>query len=359
MKYVKSDALTKYKIGFKEFENYIKKINYNLRDNYELHHGYLINLNEIERIKQRINYNSNESIYIQRNETSQDSTKYYTIKEIEFRNSDFLLNMIFNGNKYILINTTLWQLLCERNKEEKPSIKYYINKSKIKFQLDNKGELSFSNNNNLIDLSGLYYNSKYEFYKSNHKSFINNTYQKIIDYYEYQKKFKEYLKSSRESEILFGCLVEIDWFEKWKKYYDYDNIKTNYLEKSVDRKYIIDHVILFQQINENNKMVLDDPKINKFSNRVELSSFLKKNKWVMINESLIKPMDNLSEKTLCYSLCENKIKFYFTGKSEPLVLDINDNIILMKNQINMEHQNLMQLIKIFYFRKFLSEDISK
>ena len=229
MKYVKSDALTKYKIGFKEFENYIKKINYNLRDNYDydFHHGYLINLNEIERIKQKINYNSNESIYIQRNETSQDSTKYYTIKEIEFRNSDFLLNMIFNGNKYILINTTLWQLLCERNKEEKPSIKYYINKSKIKFQLDNKGELSFSNNNNLIDLSGLYYNSKYELYKSNYIFFYNNTYQKIIDYYEYQKKFKEYLKSSLKSEILFGYLVEIDWFEKWKKYYDYDNIKTN------------------------------------------------------------------------------------------------------------------------------------
>ena len=40
MKYVKSDALTKYKIGFKEFENYIKKINYNLRDNYDydFHH---------------------------------------------------------------------------------------------------------------------------------------------------------------------------------------------------------------------------------------------------------------------------------------------------------------------------------
>ena len=361
MKYVKSDALTKYKIGFKEFENYIKKINYNLRDNYDydFHHGYLINLNEIERIKQKINYNSNESIYIQRNETSQDSTKYYTIKEIEFRNSDFLLNMIFNGNKYILINTTLWQLLCERNKEEKPSIKYYINKSKIKFQLDNKGELSFSNNNNLIDLSGLYYNSKYELYNSNYKSFINNTYQKIIDYYEYQKKFKEYLKSPHKSEILFGYLVEIDWFEKWKKYYDYDNIKTNYLEKSVDKKYIINYVILFQQINENNKIVLDDPKINKFSNGVELSSFLKKNKCVMINESLIKSMDNLSEKTLYYVLYENKIKFYFTSQLEPLVLDVNDNIILMKNQIDMEHQNLMQLTKIFYFQKFLSEEISK
>ena len=104
-----TDYIIKYVKAFKDFESYLKKINNNFGTYFNDYSGYLINLESIDKIKTNINYdyyknlndiykNYNISPVIQ-------SEKKYTIDEIEFRNSDYLLNMIFNENKYIIINS--------------------------------------------------------------------------------------------------------------------------------------------------------------------------------------------------------------------------------------------------------------
>ena len=359
MNYQKTQSLIiKYTVGFNEFDEYIKKMNNYITSTYEHHHGYLINENQIEEIKKNINYDTNKYIYNKNYYTIKDDEKYYTVNEIEFRNSKFLLNMIFNGNRYILINTNLWKLLCKKNKESTPSIIYQINKNKIKFILDDNQELNFfNNNNNMINLDLLYSNN-IEIYKKNYSTFIFNTYQKIIDYYEYEKKFKKYLEDSSGSGILNGYLVDLNWFNRWKKFQDYEYIKIKYLEKNIKSNITKNYIIIFQQYNENNKIHLDEPRINKISNKDELYSFLKTNKLIMVNESLIKSMNNLSGKLIHYSLGENKIKIYFE-ENQPSVIEIKDNIISMESKSNLAHQNLVVLAKIFYLRKFINMEITK
>ena len=123
MHYSNSSNLKKYVKAFIEFEKYIKDLNSNFKithDNkFEKHHGYLINLKKIEELKDKINYEQNKSKYIDFNFSPSDGVwkKDYIIEEIEFRDSNYLLNMLFNGNQYILINTFLWKLLCKEGKE--------------------------------------------------------------------------------------------------------------------------------------------------------------------------------------------------------------------------------------------------
>ena len=140
----KDSNLKKYIKGFVEFEKYINELNIKKFNN-ENHSGYLINLEKIEEIKRKINYTNNKKIYKYLNENPMDNSneKIYTIEEIEFQNSNYLLNKLFNGNKYILINRALWKLLCKEGKENNDAIIYEINYQKIKFKLKDRKELLF------------------------------------------------------------------------------------------------------------------------------------------------------------------------------------------------------------------------
>jgi hypothetical protein len=82
--------------------------------------------------------------------------------------------MIFNGNKYILINTKLWDLLCDENKKDIKSIEYKINYMNIKFSLDDKRELIFYNGkDNIIDFVYESDNPGFSTYKKNYENIVN------------------------------------------------------------------------------------------------------------------------------------------------------------------------------------------
>ena len=359
-----SSSLIKYIKGFYEFEKYLNNINSNLFEKFEPHDGYLINLSKIEEIKKSINYDNHKYEYhnYESIPINNDSVKYYTIEEIKFRNSEYLLNMLFNGNKYILINTKLWKLLCKKNEENITSIKYEINYMKIKFRLSDQKELIFANqnNSNLITSEVFYtsYNSDYSLYKSRYENIVNNNYNKIIEYYKYQQNFKNSLKIPSKRSHNTGYLVDINWLTKWEKFNDYNNIKNNYLEKNIDKKkQIINHIIYIQQCNKLNGFYLKEPEVNKFTSKEELEAFLKRKKLVIIDVSILSFWQNLENKKIYYYLYDNKIEFYFAQNKEPLILPTKDNIITINNKINLEYPNLLQLIKIFYFRKFINREI--
>ena len=247
-------CLIKYVKGFYQFEQYFNRINNNLGYDFEKHRGYLININDFERIKLAINYEKIKDKYINYNLDEFDQNKNYTLEEIEFRDSNYLLNMIFNGNIYIFINYDLWILLCNKGKEKVPPIIYEINYSKIKFKLNDQRELIFSkfnNSYNYIKIDYFYrqYNSSYESYSTNYEDIIKNIYDKIINYYNFQKKFSLDLNLRNKKDYSSGFIIDKVWFDKWDKYYDYSNIKYNYLDKK-GKKETIDYLIYLRQLKK-------------------------------------------------------------------------------------------------------------
>ena len=319
-----------------------------------------INLDEINKIKNSINYNQKRNINIKNYYVDKNSNKIYTINDIKFRNSNYLLNMMLNGNKFIIINTDLWELLCENNKEKATPVMYKINYNFISFKLDDQRKLYFENKkNNQFSLETFYKNhySLYNDIKSNFNGTIINIYNDIIDFYNFQNKFILNLNNTYKSDIMSGYLVEIDWFKNWEKYNDYSNIKSKYLNHQINKKEIINHIIDIQQINKMKNFNLDVPKINLFCNKEQLESFLKKNELIIVNTSLIKSLNNYKNKIVYYYLYNKKIEFYFQSQ-EPYILKTESNIIAIKKK-NIEHPNLLQLARIFYFRKYLKEEISK
>ena len=85
-----------------EFENtYIKDkfINYK---KYKPHTGYLIKLESYNAIKKTIG-----QYYNKWTNASTILKSISTLEEIEFKTSTYLINMLLNGNKYIIINTII------------------------------------------------------------------------------------------------------------------------------------------------------------------------------------------------------------------------------------------------------------
>ena len=209
----------KYVKGFYEFEEYIKTINNNLGDKFEMQFGYLINLEQIEEIKKKINYDNNKYMYKNKCELiSLDNKKQdLFIEEIEFRDTNYLLNMIFNKNKYIFINKDLWQLLSKDKDKNKTSITYEINYNKIKFRFEEQTELIFANkyNNNYISLEEFYftYNPSYPKFKSNYEYIVKNIYNKIKEYYKFEQSFKNSLNKPDKHSYHSGYLIDFNWFD--------------------------------------------------------------------------------------------------------------------------------------------------
>ena len=116
--------------------------------------GYLIKLKDLENLKKTLNYD--EKVKKMTNlgfVVLNGSEKIFTIEDIKIKTPEYLLNMIYFDNSYIIISQELWKILCEKGKESEPPILYSINSDKITVQLD-KLELTFKqtkNKNNIID----------------------------------------------------------------------------------------------------------------------------------------------------------------------------------------------------------------
>ena len=256
---------------------------------------------------------------------------------------------------------SLWNLLCDEKKKNLTPLEYEINYYKIKFKFYNQKTLIFSNlNNNRIENFNKEEIQDFPLYKSNFDDISKHMYKSINDYYEYEKNFLNniniftYIKDSGN-----GYLVDLNWFNEWKKFYDYSNIKSKYLEQNSTQKEIIDYIIYFQHLNKIKRNRLSETKINKLSSKYELESFLKKNKVVLVNTSLIAlTSKDFSDRIIYYEICNKKIEFNINYQ-ESLIVDIKDNIISIQTENSFKLPNLKQLIKIFFFRKYLREEIIK
>ena len=351
--------------AFYKFEHFLNKMNEKLGYDFEENFGYLINYERIDKIKKAINYENNKEIYKNLSPSPADQVKkIYTIDEIKFRNSDYLLNMLQNKNNYIIINNELWKVFCKNDKEKLAPIKYYINYSQIKFKLDDQKELIFSfefqKNDNLITFKKFYIsdNPYYDHFRSNYNNLVNDIYKPIKEYYEFHKKFIAHLKMPKRSDLQSGFLVDIDWFKEWEQFYDFINIKAKYLDKNATEKEVIDHLIHYTYANKRDIRQLSEAKIYKFSNRDEIISFIRKKKLIIVNSSSIIPSIIISNKLTNFYLGNNNIQISLSYQ-QPFLYEMKDNVFSFKSDENEENQHLIQLIKLFYFRKHIINETGK
>ena len=353
--------LIKYIKGIYDFESYINNNKNQYSTTFNESFGYLINYEDYEELKIKINYQKNLKVYKPyfSNPINSNTTKYYTLEEIKFKDSKYLLNMLFNGNKYIIINENFWKLICPENKENIPPIKFKINYYQIQFKLDDNKELIFDNTKDNI-ISNFYSsdNPEYLYYLSNFNYIVKNIYEKIDEYYNFEFDFLCKLKKFNKQNFSSGYLIDFDWFKKWMNSFYYLDIKSNYLEKKKSKKEVIDFLICLKQLNKIPAIPFEEPKIYKFNSNEEFYSIAKEKKLIMVNTSLILSSRDYSHKITLYYIYNNKIEFDFSFQ-QPLILEIKNNLITFKNENKEEFPNYLQIAKIFCFRKFLKNEMQK
>jgi len=241
--------------------------------------------------------------------------------------------MILNENKYIFINHELWELICDKDNQYEDSIMYKVNSNDITFSLDNI-ELSFKHNNNIIDKNAFKNSSRYN---KNYKSIYESNYDKlkvisnsVIKYYNFENKILDDLKKQSNNSTSYEFLISKEWIDNWKKFSNYENIKTKYLQnnKFNNQDDILIYLIYYL---EENKLNYDELSISinnlKFSKKEEIESYLKKDSLVLINSLFLYCFNNYSsENFIKYNAFNNKIHFYF-DKNEILSFKSNNNII--------------------------------
>ena len=108
-------------------------------------------------LKNKIDYEINKNLISKSKFDIKENEKIMTIKDIEFKTSQYLLNMLLNGNKYIIIDSIFWKVICEKGKENSTVINYSISEhtQNLNLNLKNDKSLIFDNKkrNNILELS--------------------------------------------------------------------------------------------------------------------------------------------------------------------------------------------------------------
>ena len=337
------DDLKNYSKAISDFEKHIKEIYSTNNEKGTEYKGYLINLKDYEKIRE-----------ISNEKNINDCPITFTINQIEFKSSEYLIYMIFNGNKYIFINKDFWGIICDKDKKDESPIIYRVNNNDITLNLDNI-ELSFNHNNNIIDKNALNTDSNY---KSNYEK-ITKIYDSIINYYKFENTILESLKNKQYSnKTSKEYLIDNEWIDEWKKISNYENIKSVYLQNNFNDQRIIMNNLIYN--NEKNKYdfnkLFETINIRKFVKKEELEPYIEKKSLVLVDEKFIDIFDNIFSflniiKSIKYNVFNNRIHFHL---DEVLSFKSNNNIISLNGIINYSH--LKQLIKIFYFQKKIKEN---
>ena len=286
--------LLKYQKAIYEFEKSIEETFIKLENSEsEKYDGYLINFEDYEDFIKKINYNKNENTEYNNisNRNISDSEKRYKIRHIEFNTGQYLFNLIYNDNKYIIINKELWKIVCKKGEENNLPINIEINSSYITLILNDRKKLVFSNFNSLIIKRVIFDLSKSDIKDTSSYYEIKNMYNVIKKYYEFEKEFLSNLKSNNSS-LSSGYFLDKKWFDNWRLYSNYKDIKKNYLEKNIDEKKIIDQIIYYREKNKYIYSKLNKIKSINITKKEDLENILKSKSLVLINSTFINLISN-------------------------------------------------------------------
>ena len=216
-----------YNKAFLNYEQYKKELFSKTRvtNKFIYSKGYLINLNDINNFKQNIKHEEAKIINEEKMKSIFDENLFDNIKEvsqIKYKTSDYLKNMLLNGNKYILISQELWNIIYDKtNQNNEGPIIFKINKNKIVLSLKNE-QLTLSHRDFIFDFYSCGGNNSCDSFSE-----IQKLYDSIYNYCIFETNFSKYLKSnSKHSDK--GYLIKKIWIDEWKKYSNYEEIKNKH-----------------------------------------------------------------------------------------------------------------------------------
>ena len=229
--------------AFNEFETYVKMINFDKSET--KYSGYLINLVHFNRFKQILmDYQNGSKLF-----TESGKKNFLIIPESSYSND--LINKINVGYKFIIINNSLFNKICDQNIH---NIKYQICSKYILLYTEDDKCLKFQNNkDNIISKNALLENQEIFDSKKN----IDEIYKDVINYFNNGKLISDKLNNkNNEVEIYKGFLVDKILVDKWKKYSYYELIKSKYLINNNKDENGIKSLI--RQEQEKNKLNYDE-----------------------------------------------------------------------------------------------------
>ena len=306
----KINLIYKYFTAILNFEEELKKD----FDCYKINRADIVKLEDYEQFKDSISYyclkknNNDESTCLN---TINDLIESNTINEIKkidkviIKSSKELINLIKDGNQYILISRELGNLICNEIKNCNRLYMYLIDDPDLILYLDTLDTneyLCLSFNDNII----------------NEKSFCNFQNKKkleiekeITEYNKFENKIIEELKKQNNTNVkYFGYLVDKKWIDEWKKITHYDN----YSENNIDISDIVKQQLLFYCQNEEKKKKAI--KLFHFKSRTEMRKENKDTSFVIINDLFY---HLITKKEL-----EDKYKFPFTFSDGIITIFINN-----------------------------------
>ena len=227
----------------------------------------LIDMKLIDNLKKQINYDKMK-VYIEKNisyEEFREKIKGRTqkikanINPEKFKSSDDLMQALKNEKKfYIISNFSLVKKICDNKNLVNTSIKYSLHKDKIILIFNDNDKLSFYNNTTgLIDKSLLVQDNQIN------KNLADNSKKEIIEIHPmkeysfktdleilirlfyYYRFFKEKdnldfkpLKIENNRSVY---LINNDWIEKYKSFFEYKDLENYLLQLKDDRSNLIDN----------------------------------------------------------------------------------------------------------------------
>ena len=326
-----SEILKKYSHAIKTFEENIK--NYNKKDN--KFKGYLINLNDYNNFKKQVNYETNKKSTVKSFDIKENEKQIF-IKDLEFKTNKYLINMLLNGNKYIIVDTAFYKTICEKGKSNSPSMDYSFTNNTSEMNLIQKGEnvIRFDNKkkNNIIDQSML--KNK----QSNNFDDIKKTYQSIKTYYDFENIVENKLKSKSETKNKEkGYLLEKAWIDNWKKKIQYDNIKNDFIISKKADKETLDELIYIFEKNYIKYFELIDINIPELNTKAKVEEYIKKKPLVLVNADFRTSLGNSnSQKEIEFIIYDNTIEIIFDTNNS-ISFKAKDNILELNS--NLEHNN--------------------
>ena len=316
------------KNAFIKYENSIYKLN-------EKYKGYLIDIKDYKNIKEKIEYGKdlqNMNLY------NSDYKSFLNVKQIEYKTYSYLLNMILNGNEFIIINEELWKILSK--KEENDPIEFMINNNKITVYLDDNRYLKFSQskNGNIILEESLLEKDNLDFTNYNK---IFPFYNQIENYYNFEKEFlKDLSEPNCKQKEYF--LITKKWLDQWMEYSHYQEFRDLFSENPINKQNIKNKIIniLEKEKYRYNNYLLDNNEIININSKSQLEYYLNANPLVLIDKLFLLSFQNNPIKSSKIVVYDNKIEFQLNDGT--YILDSKNNIISLNSNCNKIDLNIQE-----------------
>ena len=327
------DLLKKYASAIKSLEDRIKYLKKTGQ-----HKGHLINLKDFKDLKKQVNYDKNKSNFFSTVDII-ESEKKFDFKELEKISGRYLINMLLNGNEYIIVDTTFYKIISKNVGKNPKTIDYNypnnLNELNITFEKNDIVKFNIKENN-IINSSLL--KSK----TNNSFDDIKKAFEIIKKYYNFELSLEKYMPSkTKANNSSKGYLIEKEALDKWKEKIQYDKIKEYYLKKGNLDKEAKDELIYLFEKNKNkltffNLMEIKNTELN---TKQKVNNFIKTKSLALVSEDFISSLE-LSKKLkeIEYYIYDNTIEIIFDSNST-LSFKCKDNIIESNSNSNLDGNN--------------------